>query len=117
MARITRKPTSRPAAAVAHRFGELPGAVFFGTLFRSERRQFSVTRQHEENLDDARCLQRICDDFEMDGCEEMIWADCMEMGFDSTDIRRFVMNPGPDYQLRLLPHAAGHLAWPPILAS
>lgn len=93
MARITRKPTSRPAAAVAHRFGELPGAVFFGTLFRSERRQFSVTRQHEENLDDARCLQRICDDFEMDGCEEMIWADCMEMGFDSTDIRRFVMNP------------------------
>jgi hypothetical protein len=94
MANRTRKPARRPAAAVAHRFGELPGAIFFGTLFRSERRQFSITRQHEENVDYARDLQCIRGDFEMDGCEEMLWDDCQQMGFDSTDIRRFVMNPG-----------------------
>jgi hypothetical protein len=91
---IRTRRSAVPAASVAHRFGELPGAVFFGTLFRSERRQISVTNQHFENLDDARCLQRIRDDFEMDGCEEMLWADCLKMGFDSTDIRRFVMHPG-----------------------
>jgi hypothetical protein len=123
MARRTRKSAALPvkqnatAAAVVHRFKELPGAVFFGTLFRSERRQFSITRQHGENLDDARCLQRIRDDFEMDGCEEMLWADCMEMGFNSRGHPQVCDEPGPDYQLRLLPHDAGHLAWPPILAS
>jgi hypothetical protein len=94
MAIRTRRSAGLPAAAIASRFEGLPGALFFGTLFRSERWQFSITRQHEENVDYAECLQRIRASYEMDGLEEMLWANCLEMGFDSTEIRRFVMNPG-----------------------
>src|ERR1035437_2771377 len=89
MANRTRKPARRPAAAVAHRFGDVPGAVFFGTLFRCD----AVTNQHFENLEYARDLQCIRDDFEMDGCEASLWDDCLEMGLDSREIRRYVMNP------------------------
>jgi hypothetical protein len=91
--RITRK-SARPAAAVANRIDRLPGAVFFGTLYRAERRQFSFTNQHFENVEIAERLQCIRGDFESDICEEMLWDDCQQMGFDSTDIRRFMMNPG-----------------------
>jgi hypothetical protein len=88
--RITRKP-ARPAA---NRIDRLPGAVFFGTLYRAERRQFSFTNQHFENVEYAERLQRIREDYEHDECEEALWADCQGMGFDSADIRWFLANPG-----------------------
>jgi hypothetical protein len=94
--RTARKSTARKrnATAFVSRIGWLPGALFLGAVFREERWQFSITRQHEENVDLAERLQDIRADHEMDGFEEMLWANCLEMGFDSTDIRGFMMNSG-----------------------
>jgi hypothetical protein len=83
---------------------ELPGAVFFGV----PRRHFYVTDRtgatHEvdatsitsidrESLDYAIRLQRIRSEYENDDCQEMLWHDLTQMGFDSRDIRQFVANP------------------------
>ena len=91
MANRTRKPARRPAAAVAHRFADVPGAVFFGTLFRLP--DGVITNQHFENVEYARDLQCIREDYERDGCEASLWDDCLEIGLDSREIRRYVMNP------------------------
>ena len=81
--RITRKP-ARPAAALPAKlvtaFIELPGALFYeGILI--------------EDIDTAIKTQAIRARFEKDDCEEMLWADCLAMGFDSREIRQFVTNP------------------------
>ena len=93
--RITRKSTARKrnATAFVSRIGWLPGALFLGAVFREERSQRSIVKRHEENVDLAERLQRIRADYEMDGFEEMLWADCLEMGFEPSEIREFETDP------------------------
>lgn len=88
--RQTRKSTSRTAET---RVDRLPGAVFFGSVYRSERWQLTVTRQHSENIEYAERLQQIRKDYENDDCQEMLWHDLSQMGFESSDICRFVAHP------------------------
>ena len=57
-----------------------PGAVFFGNIT-------------DDDIDYAVRLQRIRSEYENDDCQEMLWHDLMQMGFDSKEIRRFVANP------------------------
>jgi hypothetical protein len=93
--RITRKHIARKrnATAYVNRIGWLPGALFLGAVFREERWQRSITKRHEENVDVAERLQRIRSDYEGDGFEEMLWADCLEMGFEPSEIREFETDP------------------------
>jgi hypothetical protein len=89
----SRKSPALPVtAAVASRIEELPGALFFGGLFRAERCQFSITRRHEENVEYAERLQEIRASYESDACEEALWDDCQWMGFSPKEISRFVAN-------------------------
>ena len=59
---------------------ELPGAVFFGDAM-------------DEFIEYAARLQRIRTSYEGDDCQEMLWHDLSQMGFDSREIRQFVANP------------------------
>jgi hypothetical protein len=97
MASRTRKsaalPVKRNATAYMSRIGWLPGALFLGAVFREERSQLSFVKRHEQNRDVAECLQGIRSDYERDGFKEMLWADCLEMGFEPSEIREFETNP------------------------
>jgi hypothetical protein len=92
--RITRKPTARKRNATAYMTTlGLPGAFFLGAVFREERSQRSITNQHFKNVALAERLQGIRSDYERDGFEETLWADCLEMGFEPSEIREFETNP------------------------
>ena len=106
MARHTRKSTAlsvkRDAAAVYVR--ELPGAVFFGVPRRyihvtdetgatDEVDATPITSIDRESLLYAARLQCIRSEYENDDCQEMLWHDLSQMGFDPTEIRQFVVNP------------------------
>jgi hypothetical protein len=85
--RIARKPSARPAAAPPIKptklvtvFMELPGAVFYDGILI-------------EDIDTATKMQAIRASYESDDCQEMLWADCLEMGFSPREIRQFVTNP------------------------
>jgi hypothetical protein len=93
--RTARKSTARKrnATAFVSRIGWLPDALFLGTVFREERSQLSIVKRHEENRDFAECLQGIRSDYERDGFEETLWADCLKMGFEPSEISEFETNP------------------------
>jgi hypothetical protein len=57
----------------------LPGAVFFGNAIKAE------------DLEYAKELQRIRTEYE--NCQEMLWHDLSQMGFDSSEIQRCVADP------------------------
>jgi hypothetical protein len=84
MANRTRKSVAAPqnATAVISYISELPGAVFFDDAIKDD-----------ESLAYAVRLQRIRASYEHDDCQEMLWHDLSQMGFDAKDIRRFVVNP------------------------
>jgi hypothetical protein len=101
--RIARKSTARPIDT-GLRVRELPGAVFFGVPRRHfhvtdrfgatrELDATSVTDIDPESLQYAIRLNRICADYERDDCQEALWADLQEMGFESNEISRCVTNP------------------------
>jgi hypothetical protein len=93
--RITHKPIARKRNATAYvsRIGWLPGALFLGAVFREEHSQLSIVKRHQENVDHAERLQRIRADYETDGFGQMLWADCLEMGFEPSEIREFETDP------------------------
>jgi hypothetical protein len=93
--RTARKPPARKRNATPYmsRVGWLPGALFLGAVFREEHSQLSFVKWHEQNRDVAECLQGIRGDYERDGFEETLWADCQEMGFEPSEIREFETNP------------------------
>jgi hypothetical protein len=78
--RTARKSTALPATAAISYVRELPGAVFFGDAM-------------DEFIGYAVRLQRIRREYEKDDCQEMLWHDLSRMGFDSKEIRQFVVNP------------------------
>jgi hypothetical protein len=80
--RSQKSATVRGSAAVISYVRELPGAVFFGDAINDD-----------ESVDYATRLQRIRREYEHDDCQEMLWHDLSQMGFDSTEIRQFVANP------------------------
>jgi hypothetical protein len=83
MASRTRKSTAKPLkTAVVSYVRELPGAVFFGDAINDD-----------ESVEYAARLQRIRREYENDDCQEMLWHDLSQMGFDSREIRQFVTNP------------------------
>jgi hypothetical protein len=53
----------------------------------------SIANRHFENVEFAARLQEIRADYEEDGFEELLWLDCQEMGFESSEIRKFETNP------------------------
>jgi hypothetical protein len=90
--RITRKPTAarkRNATAYMTTYGGLPGALFLGAV----RGEDSIHNRHFDNVEFAIRLQEIRADYEEDGLEEMLWADCLEMGFLPSEIREFETDP------------------------
>jgi hypothetical protein len=89
--RITRKPTARKRNATTYvsRIGWLPGALFLGAV----KYRDSIANRHFENVELATRLQEIRADYEEDGFEEMLWADCLEMGFEPSEIREFETDP------------------------
>jgi len=84
---VTRK---KNATAYVSRIGWLPGALFLGAVHYGDRH---IAKRHEENRDVAERLQGIRSDYERDGLEETLWADCLEMGFESSEIREFETDP------------------------
>jgi hypothetical protein len=84
MASRTRKSSALPVKqntiAVITYIPELPGALFFGEVI-------------DEDIRHAMRLQRISARYASHGCPEMLWHDLSQMGFDSTEIRDFVVNP------------------------
>jgi hypothetical protein len=84
--RNTRKSTALPVkqntTAVISYVRELPGAVFFGDAINDD-----------ESIDYAARLQQIRREYEHDDCQEMLWHDLSQMGFDPMEIHRFVANP------------------------
>jgi hypothetical protein len=87
-ARKPATPVKQNATAAVNFVRELPGAVFFSTTPLR-----SITSIDPESLAYAARLQRIRADYEHDDCQEMLWHDLSQMGFDSTEIRQFVANP------------------------
>jgi hypothetical protein len=79
-ARKSALPVKESAAVISY-VRELPGAVFFGDAMDAE------------SIDYAARLQRIRDEYEHDDCQEMLWHDLSRMGFDPSEIRRFVATP------------------------
>jgi hypothetical protein len=102
--RTARKSTALPSTAAAVYVSELPGAAFFGVP-RSyvhvtdrfgathEVDATSITAIDRESLLYAARMQRIRREYENDDCQEMLWHDLSQMGFDSKEIRQFVANP------------------------
>jgi hypothetical protein len=88
--RVARK---RNATTYVSRIGWLPGALFLGAVFREERSQLSFVKRHEDNVALAERLQEIRADYEKDGFKKMLWADCLEMGFEPSEIREFETDP------------------------
>jgi hypothetical protein len=86
MASRTRKspalPVKQNATAVISYIRELPGAVFFGDAIEDDWYVEHATR-----------LQRIRREYETDDCQELLWHDLSQMGFDSMEIRQFITNP------------------------
>ena len=78
MANSTRKLVATAAISFVR---ELPGAVFFGDAMDADA------------FDYAARLQRIRASYENDDCQEMLWHDLSQMGFDSREIRQFVAHP------------------------
>jgi hypothetical protein len=87
-ARKPATPVKQYATAVISYVRELPGAVFFGTTPPR-----SITSIDPESLAYAIRLQSIRASYEHDDCQEMLWHDLSQMGFDSSEIRQFVTNP------------------------
>jgi hypothetical protein len=89
--RTARKPTARKRNATAYMttFG-MPGAFFLGAVHYGDRH---IASRHSQNVEFAVSLQDIRSDYERDGFEEMLWADCLEMGFQPNEIREFETNP------------------------
>jgi hypothetical protein len=79
--RTPRKSTALPATTAISYVRELPGAVFFGDAMDAESIGYAVR------------LQGIRTSYENDDCQEMLWHDLSQMGFDSKEIRQFVANP------------------------
>ena len=75
MASRTRKspalPVKQNATAVISYIRELPGAVFFGDAI-----------EDDEAIEYATRLQQIRSEYENDDCQEMLWHDLSQMGFD-----------------------------------
>ena len=104
MAKRTRKSTALPVMQDAVYVRELPGAAFFGVP-RSYTRvtdrygvthevdATSITAIDREALLYAARLQEIRREYETDDCQEMLWHDLSQMGFDSREISAFVANP------------------------
>jgi hypothetical protein len=91
MPRITRKSPARKRNATPHMTGfGLPGAFFLGNVMYGDRH---IAKRHVDNVELAVRLQEIRSDYEADGFEQMLWADCMEMGFEPSEIREFETNP------------------------
>jgi hypothetical protein len=85
MAKRTRKSAALPVEQRTAKFSyflDLPGAVFIGDAI-----------EDDEAVEYATRLQQIRSEYENDGYEEMLWHDCQQMGFDSTEIREFIANP------------------------
>jgi hypothetical protein len=80
--RPTTLPVKRNATAVVSYIREMPGAVFFGDAINDD-----------EAIEYAARLQRIRSEYENDDCQEILWRDLSQMGFDSKEIRQFVANP------------------------
>lgn len=55
-------------------------------------RNFPLSK-HEDNVAQAQRLQEIRADYEEGGFKEMLWADCLEMGFEPSKIREFETDP------------------------
>jgi hypothetical protein len=80
--RTARKSPALPGStAVISYVRELPGAVFFGDAMDAESIDYAVR------------LKRIRASYEHDDCQEMLWHDLTQMGFDSKEIREFVTHP------------------------
>jgi hypothetical protein len=88
--RITRKPTARKRNATAYMttYG-IPGAFFLGAV----KYRDSIASRHFENVEFAVSLHDIRSDYENGGDQELLWLDCQEMGFESSEIRKFAANP------------------------
>lgn len=71
---------SRKSVTIAY-VQELPGAVFFGDAMDAESVAYAAR------------LQQIRSEYEADDCQEMLWHEMSQMGFDSGEIQRFVANP------------------------
>jgi len=84
MARRTahKSATLPDSTAVISYVQELPGAVFFGDAINDD-----------ESIDYAVRLQRIRASYEHDDCQEMLWHDLSQLGFDPGEIRHFVAHP------------------------
>src|ERR1700722_12952284 len=82
MASRNRKSAPVNATAVVSYVRELPGAVFFGDAINDD-----------EAVDYAVRLQRVRASYEHDDCQEMLWHDLSQMGFDPSEIRQFFVNP------------------------
>jgi hypothetical protein len=80
MANRPNKSTALPTTVSISYVRELPGAVFFSDAL-------------DEFVDYAVRLQRIRREYENDDCQEMLWHDLSQMGFNSNEIRQFVANP------------------------
>jgi hypothetical protein len=78
--RKIRKPTV-PSVVDVTVFRNLPGALFFDHPIEAD------------DLEYAARLQQIRSEYENDNCQEMLWDDLLQMGFDSSEIRKFVANP------------------------
>jgi hypothetical protein len=79
--RTARKPTARKRNATAYMstYGGLPGALFLGAVVHAEG---TFANRHFENVALAERLQEIRADYEEDGFEEMLWADCPKMALN-----------------------------------
>jgi hypothetical protein len=96
--------TAHPSTAVVSYVRELPGAVFFGvphhrihvtdrTGATREVDATSIASIDRESLLYAVRLQQIRREYENDDCQEMLWHDLSQMGFDAGEIRQFITNP------------------------
>jgi hypothetical protein len=101
--RTARKSTALPSTTAVY-VSELPGAAFFGVprsyIHVTDRfgathevDATSITAIDRESLLYAARLQEIRREYENDDCQEMLWHDLSQMGFDSMEIHRFVANP------------------------
>src|ERR1700684_1524804 len=71
-----------PSTAKFSYFLDLPGAVFIGDAI-----------EDDEAVEYATRLQQIRSEYENDDCQEMLWHDLSQMGFNSKEIREIIANP------------------------
>jgi hypothetical protein len=77
MARRTTKPMKTASISV---FPELPGAVFLGVVSNAD-------------VETARRMQAIRQDYEQTDCQATLWLELTQMGFGHDDIAAAVLNP------------------------